>query len=80
MPKTNTRIKHSLKSSVKTAQKTAPKKEIRPPEEDKIIEIDLEEKIIDPELIIGEESEEELEEDAILDEEEVDPFKDKWEE
>lgn len=49
-------------------------------EKDKIIEIDTDEKEIDPELIPGEETEEELEDDATLDDDEVDPFKDKWEE
>ena len=54
-------------------------KSARPLEEEKIIDIDLEEKIIDPEIAI-EEAEEELEEEAVLDDEEVNPFKDRWEE
>ncbi len=56
------------------------KKPVAPKEEEKIIEIDTEEKEVDPELIPGEETDEELEDDAILDDDEVDPFKDKWEE
>lgn len=54
----------------------------KPIEEEKIIDIDTEEKDGDLELIPGstEETDEELEEDAILDDDEVDPFKDKWEE
>ena len=47
---------------------------------EKIIEIDIEDKIVDPELIPGEEIEAEEDEEAVLDDEEVDPFKDKWEE
>ena len=47
---------------------------------EKIIDIDSEEKEIDPEVAVGEETEEESEEDALLDDDEVDPFKDKWEE
>ncbi|HEY4503574.1 MAG TPA: hypothetical protein VJJ28_00475 [Candidatus Paceibacterota bacterium] len=60
--------------------KTKEQNNTRPTEEEKIIEIDAEEKIIDPETAVGEEVDEELEEDAILDEEEVNPFKDRWEE
>ncbi len=57
------------------------KKTISPADDlEKIIEIDSEEKIMDPELIPGEEIDEELDEEATLDDEEVDPFKDKWEE
>ncbi|MDP3962811.1 MAG: hypothetical protein Q8Q03_03025 [bacterium] len=57
-------------------------KKISSPGDDleKIIEIDTEDKVVDPELIPGEEAEDELDEDAVLDDEEVDPFKDKWEE
>lgn len=55
-------------------------KPVAPKEEEKIIEIDTEEKELDPELLPGEEVEEELEEEAALDDDEVDPFKDKWEE
>ncbi len=46
----------------------------------KILEIDPEEKEVDPELIPGEEVEDELEDEAALDDEEVNPFGDKWEE
>lgn len=52
-------------------------------EVEKIIEIDDEAvKDLDDELIPGEieDTEAEEEDDAVLDEEEVDPFKDKWEE
>jgi hypothetical protein len=56
------------------------KKVAAPKEEEKIIEIDTEEKELDAEIMPGEETEEELEDDAILDDDEVDPFKDKWEE
>ncbi|MES3031465.1 MAG: hypothetical protein V4697_03575 [Patescibacteria group bacterium] len=38
------------------------------------------EKETDPELIPGTLEEEELDEDGALDDEELDPFKDKWEE
>lgn len=57
------------------------KKTISPADDlEKIIEIDAEEKIMDTELIPGEEIDEELDDEATLDDEEVDPFKDKWEE
>ncbi len=50
-------------------------------EPEKIIEIAETEEVLDEELIPGEISEDDPEEDdAGLDEEEVDPFKDKWEE
>ena len=62
-------------------EKTETKKSGRPSEEEKVAEIDPEEKVVDTELISSEENMDELEEeDAILDAEEVDPFKDKWEE
>ncbi len=61
-------------------QKTVTKKPSLPVEEEKIREIDLEKKIVDPELAPGEEAEEEDEDDALLDDEEIDPFKDRWEE
>ena len=60
--------------------KTIEKKNTKPAEEEKIIEIDTEEKVVDPELIPGEETEEEAEDDAVLDDEEINPFGDKWEE
>lgn len=49
----------------------------------KEIILDDEEKVIDPELIAGEpliDEEDEEGDDAVLDDDEVDPFKDKWEE
>ncbi len=54
----------------------------------KVVEPKEEEKIIDPDLILGDEiipgevvdPEDEDEEGVVLDDEEVDPFKDKWEE
>lgn len=66
----------------KTPEKKIEKKTTRPVEElDKIIEIDEEAKMTDDlELIPGESEEDDPEDDAGLDEEEVDPFKDKWEE
>lgn len=62
--------------------KTTEKKVTKPAEEaEKIIEIDTEEKVLDDELIPGEsEGDDPEDEDGSLDEEEVDPFKDKWEE
>lgn len=67
--------------------KTVEKKEIqevrRPTEElDKIIDLEeVAEVPLEDELVPGESEDDELEdEDAVLDEEEVDPFKDKWEE
>jgi len=52
-----------------------------PVEKEKIIDIDPENKVDDLELIPGETVEEDTEEeDALLDDDEVDPFKDKWEE
>ncbi len=43
--------------------------------------LDDEEKVLDPDLIVGEPLEEEDEDEiSALDDEEVDPFKDKWEE
>jgi hypothetical protein len=67
----------------KTTAKKEEKKPIQKPVEEleKIIEIDEETKVDDLELIPGEASEDDPEEDEVgLDEEEVDPFKDKWEE
>ena len=49
-------------------------------QEDKIVEIETGEKDSDVELIQGEETDDELENDSMLDDDEVDPFKDKWEE
>jgi hypothetical protein len=68
--------------------KAAPKKEEKSPaknqaeETDKIIEIaEEDEDAIDDELIPGEVEEEELEDEEVgIDEEEVNPFGDKWEE
>lgn len=37
-------------------------------------ELDSEEKVLDPDLIIGDDDA------GVIDEEEIDPFKDKWEE
>lgn len=68
------------KPTLKLAHKIPENKIAKPLEEEKIIEIDIEEKIIDPEIIIGEETSEDEDDDAGLDEEEIDPFKDKWEE
>ncbi len=79
MPKTKTPVKSTAKiPEKKVGNKTFPK----PADElEKIIEIDTEIKDGDLELIPGEASEEDPEEDeATLDEEEIDPFKDKWEE
>ncbi len=48
---------------------------------EKIIEIDDDTKVDDIDLVPGETEEEDAEdEEAVLDEEEIDPFKDKWEE
>jgi hypothetical protein len=48
---------------------------------EKIIEIDEETKVDDIDLVPGVVEEEDTEEeDAVLDDEEIDPFKDKWEE
>lgn len=79
MPK----AKQGIKTTSKTATKSTEKKVSAPApiEEEKIIEIDLEDKLVDPELIPGEDSLDDPEdEEALLDDEEVDPFKDKWEE
>ncbi len=48
--------------------------------EEKIINIDIEDKEIDPEVPIEDEEDATTEEDAILDDEEINPFGDKWEE
>lgn len=66
----------------KTPEKKVEKKVVKPADElEKIIEIDEEAKVADDlELIPGESEEDDPEEDGGLDEEEVDPFKDKWEE
>ena len=55
-------------------------KEKKPLEKENILEIESEEKNTDVELVPGEEEEDDPEDDAILDDDEVDPFKDKWEE
>ncbi len=47
---------------------------------EKILEIETDERELGQELITGEKTEDELEEETVLDDEEVDPFKDKWEE
>ncbi len=60
--------------------KSAEKKSTKSLPEEKIIEIEDEVKEGDVELVAGDELEDELEDDAILDDEEIDPFKDKWEE
>ncbi len=66
--------------------KASPKKEekkvtAKPIEEaEKIIEIAEEDAVLDDELIPGALEEEESEDEVGLDDEEVDPFKDKWEE
>lgn len=75
MPKT--------KTTVKKPEKIVEKKIAKPADEiEKIIEIDEEAKVADDlELIPGEtETEDPEDEEAVLDDEEVDPFKDKWEE
>lgn len=66
----------------KSADKKTEKKVVAPTEEtEKIIEIDEETKDDDLELIPGDISEDDPEDDELgLDDEEVDPFKDKWEE
>lgn len=48
----------------------------------KIIPVPLldDDKEADPELIPGTLEDEEIDEDGVLDDEEIDPFKDKWEE
>jgi len=58
------------------------KNKIQPREEEKIIDIDLDDKDDDIEIVPGVHEEEDVaeEEDAILDDEEVNPFGDKWEE
>jgi hypothetical protein len=77
MPKT----KPAAKSSAKAPAKTVEKKVAKPAEEEKIIEIDTEEKILPDELIPGEDEGDDPEDDeAGIDDEEIDPFKDKWEE
>ena len=48
--------------------------------EEKIINIDIEDKEIDPEVPIEDEEDATTEEDSILDDEEINPFGDKWEE
>lgn len=70
------------KPAAKTTDKTK-KDPLKPIEGlEKIIEIDTEEKEADIELVPGEIADEDLEDDEEggLDEEEIDPFKDKWEE
>ena len=47
--------------------------------EEKIIDVDIEDKEVDIETPIGE-GEEDTEEETILDDEEINPFGDKWEE
>ncbi len=65
----------------KELEKKTGSREAKPADDlEKIIEIDIEDKVVDPELIPGEEIEAEEEDEAVLDDEEVDPFKDKWEE
>lgn len=65
----------------KELEKKTVGRETKPADDlEKIIEIDIEDKVVDPELIPGEEVEVEEEDEAVLDDEEVDPFKDKWEE
>ena len=58
------------------------KNKIQPREEEKIIDIDLDDKDDDIEIVPGVHEEEDVaeEEDAILDDEEVNPFGDKCEE
>ncbi len=74
MPKNKTVIKQTLKKTEKKVVKPADELE-------KIIEVDTEIKDGELELVPGEVTEEESEEEeAVLDDEEVDPFKDKWEE
>lgn len=72
MPKTKSLEKTIEKSSEKKISKSLDDLE-------KIIEIPIEDGL---ELIPGEMTEEDSEEEdeAVLDEEEIDPFKDKWEE
>lgn len=62
--------------------KTIEKKVERPVDDlEKVIGLDADDKLGDLELIPGETEEDaEEEEEALLDAEEVDPFKDKWEE
>lgn len=71
-----------IKTSDKPKDKIVEKKISKPTDElEKIIELDPEDKDADLELIPGEPVEEDAEEDEVgLDEEEIDPFKDKWEE
>lgn len=50
-------------------------------EETKEIILDDEEKVLDPELVVGDIlPEDEEDEEGITDDEELDPFKDRWEE
>jgi len=74
MPKVK---KDSTKENIKTSEDTEEKTD-----ETKEIILDDEEKVLDPELIAGDvllDDEDEESEDAVLDDE-VDPFKDRWEE
>ena len=66
----------------KTAVKNIEKKpKVLGEEPEKIIEIaEGEAEVLDDELIPGEVEGEDSEDDEVLDVEEVDPFKDKWEE
>jgi hypothetical protein len=62
--------------------KSTEKKIQKPIDElEKIVEIDEETKVDDIDLVPGVVEEDDTEEeDAVLDDEEIDPFKDKWEE
>ncbi len=80
MPKTKSAEKTIEKMAGKKAESVPEIKNLKQPLNDleKIVEIPAEDAL---ELIPGEVSEEDPEdEEAVLDEEEIDPFKDKWEE
>ena len=68
------------KPNNKIETKIPEKKKGKPADVIKVDDTDPEIKDGDLELIPGSESEEDPEDDALMDEDEVDPFKDKWEE
>lgn len=59
-----------------------PKKNVEKSEETKEIIVDDEEKVLDPELVPGDilTDDEDLEDEGIPDDDEVNPFGDRWEE
>ena len=83
MPKTKI-LKKTSTRPISREEEMDEVEDIKPKIKAAVLEVEEDEKTIDPEGILGDEAavetEAATEDDELLDEDEVDPFKDKWEE